>query len=128
MSLFVCQCCKDIEDTDNVYPTHKHQDRPNMTLEDMYGNGKELIDIRTCEDYHIEMADGDMNFIPLDYKYPDMVMMLCSECNTGEWLSPFPKAIANEHMLEISTKNLYSFLENLSLSDIDKMHRNFIGH
>ena len=127
MSLFVCECCKAIDDTDYVVPTNLDDSKPNMCLEDMYGNTNKLIDIRSCDEYHIEMADGDMNFIPLDFKYPDMVMMLCTECNTGTWSTPFPKIKANQDAIEISSKNLYSFLENLTLSDIDRMHRNFIS-
>ena len=110
--LFVCQECNCIDSTLYTIPG-LDKDKLNMTLQDMLGETNKTFNILNLSNYQKELSSGDVNrtidpiypqhndidiedFEPQELKYPEQVLMLCSECNTGNW-----------HNLKVANTSLY---------------------
>lgn len=122
--IFVCENCNCLASTKNIFPNVKDNTHPNMTLEDMQGEANRSINILDLKGYQNYLDSGEINrlvidpdspsrdlviedFEPLMYKYFDMVLMLCSECNTGIWSEHFEKIEACKDVLTVSRNDLY---------------------
>ena len=126
MPLFICENCGCIDSTRCIQP-NTDQTKINMTLEEMQGLGNRSIKILDLDGYQIELAKGELNrdidpfspttpfevdnFEPLEYKFADMTLMLCSECNTGTWHNQFEKLHPVKEMVEIANKSLYKYID-----------------
>lgn len=82
MSLFICSKCRVIENHSCNGSKKKlyNNGYPNMGLMDMQGYG---------DDVYISDADGKS----ILFKEKSEIMMLCSQCNTGEWHNEFDRKI-----------------------------------
>lgn len=127
MSLFVCQKCKAIENTNcchsREYLTNVVDDAgnyvaggyPDMGLMDMQGHGDKV--------YVGETYKGTKLF-----KEKDEILMLCSECNVGKWHGEFSKDYATDEELELAKYSAYNMItpydhdENIIIADNDAPH------
>lgn len=124
--LFVCEECGCIDSTMFAVPGLDNT-KINMTIHDMQGETNETFNILSLTNYQRNLASGEVNreqdplhpkandidienFEPQELKYPEQVLMLCSECNTGTWLSNFEKIKATKGMKEVADSNLYKSL------------------
>ena len=99
MSLFVCDNCGYVENSNLVaVGLGKDNEYPNMTLNDMCGEGTEEVSITKLDN------------ISGDIKEPEMVLMLCCECNTGTHHDEFTKEYADEAILEIASNSKYNYI------------------
>ena len=124
--LFVCEECGRIDSTLFTIPGLDNT-KLNMTLQDMQGETNKTFNILGLTNYQKNLASGEVNreqdpinpiandidienFEPQELKYPEQVLMLCSECNTGTWISNFDKLQATKSMKEVANSNLYKSL------------------
>lgn len=124
--IFVCENCGCVDSTLFINPNNNNM-FPNMTLEEMKGEAKRSINISNLEGYQKSLASDEWNrpldpingtipdvienFEPLEYKYADMVLMLCSECNTGVWGSQFKKLKATSEMVSLAEQDLFKTID-----------------
>ena len=87
MSLYICQSCGCVENTALCAPYHqkdlvRNLDYPNMALMEMQGFGEDETFVGKVMHYQ--------------WKRPNQILMLCSECNTGKWHGEFKKEKATD--------------------------------
>ena len=121
--LFVCQECNCIDSTLYTIPG-LDKDKINMTLQDMLGETNKTFNILNLTNYQKELCSGDVNrtidplhprhndidiedFELQELKYPEQVLMLCSECNAGNWHNQFEKLEAVEDIIKVANTSLY---------------------
>lgn len=95
MSLFVCEVCGCVEDTNLVCNNIGYCDEaPNMHLMDMEGCGNGTLYVGKVMSY--------------ENKNQEDILMLCSECNTGKWHGKFTKEKALPVSLELAKTSIYN--------------------
>lgn len=82
MSLFICSKCRVIEN-------HSC----NGSKKEIGSNGYPNIGLMDMQGYGDDVYISDVNGIPILFKEKSEVMMLCSQCNTGEWHNEFDREI-----------------------------------
>ncbi len=101
MSLFVCQNCGVVENTNlvNKYEV-LNNGYPNMGLMDMHGQGDVDIDLSAI----ISEESGVKNSL----KKKNEILMLCCQCNTGKHHDEFDRVKASKEEIALSLGSKYS--------------------
>lgn len=96
MSLFVCMKCNVIENSNcNTRNIDTNPEYPNLHLMDMHGFGE-------SEALDMAIAHSGNVFNQVGGSRPRKILMLCSECNTGQWHNEFDKMYATDEELALA--------------------------
>ena len=111
MSLFICSNCGTVENHSTIN-RNNNKKFPNMHLMDMHGCG----------------GSFDLSVIKPNWiKTSDEIVMLCSECNSGEWHNEFPKGQATDiekAYAELSEYNYCTqFDHDMSFDEFERQYK-----
>jgi len=105
MSLFLCENCGCIENTNLVHANvDTNPAYPNMWLMDMQGHGGHVVDLSMV----IISETTNNESIKKNIKQPDEILMLCSECNTGLWHGEFERVLGTDNEKAIAKLSKYN--------------------
>lgn len=110
MSLFVCQNCGVVENTNlvNKYEV-LNNGYPNMHLMDMHGQGDTDIDLSAI----ISEESGVKNSL----KKKNEILMLCCQCNTGKHHDEFDRVKASKEEIALSMGSKYNAITPMDHED-----------